>query len=133
MYCIYCGQELPDNAVFCSHCGKKLSETGVQEEAPAAPAFEKCRIELWEQEAKWSLFGKTTNKFQVIDEQGNIILESEVFKMTGFSYDGPEETSKKYRDMVDKIVLELAVDGWKKLPGHRRKWYELNFERKIKD
>lgn len=132
MYCVYCGYELPDDSVFCSKCGKKLPELSGSE-AVKPVAAERCHIELWEQEAKWSLFGKTINKLQVIDENGNIILESEKFKMTGFSYDGPEETSKKYRDMVDKIILELAIDGWKKLPGHRRRWFELDFERKIKD
>lgn len=132
MYCIYCGHKLPDDSKFCSVCGKKMPLPGETAEA-IVPTVEKCHIELWEEEAKWSLFGRTTNKFQVRDESGNIILESEKFKMTGFSYDGPEETSKKYRDMVDKIVLELAVEGWKKLPGSRRRWFELDFERKTKD
>ncbi len=129
MYCVYCGHEIPADAVFCSACGKKQGNAPVNE---PEPAVEKCHIELWEHEAKWSLFGRTTNKFQVIDEKGNLILESDKFKLTGFSYDGPEETSKAFRDMVDKLVLELAVQGWKKLPGYRRRWFELDFEREIK-
>lgn len=27
MYCIHCGQELPDNANFCSNCGKQVNVT----------------------------------------------------------------------------------------------------------
>ncbi len=134
MYCIHCGHQLPNDAAFCSACGKPVQGgEAVKAAVPIEQVTEKCHIELWEQEAKWSLFGKTTNKFQAIDDNGNILLESEKFKMTGFSYDGPEETSKKYRDMMDKMVLELAMEGWKKLPGHGRHWYELSFERIVKD
>lgn len=27
MYCIECGAQIPDNSKFCSHCGKKQSES----------------------------------------------------------------------------------------------------------
>ena len=36
MFCIHCGQELPDNAKFCPHCGCLLEdETVTQEQVPA--------------------------------------------------------------------------------------------------
>lgn len=134
MYCVYCGHELPDDSVFCSACGKRLpaaGETAAKE--PEKEVVEHCRLELVEEESGWSLFGNTRNRFKAITDNGEIIYQSERFKVSGFSYDGPEQTSKKYRDLVDKAVLELAVDGWKKLPGCRRRWFELDFERKRKD
>ena len=144
MFCIYCGQELPDDSIFCSKCGKKVqketdkkpgeveTET-IKPDAQPAPEVEHCRMELVEIDSPWSLFGNTRNKFRVITDDGKIIYESDKFKVSGFSYDGPEEVSKKYRDLVEKAILTLAVDGWKKLPGCRRRWFELDFERKIKD
>ena len=30
MFCIHCGREIPDNAEFCSYCGKKLMITPEQ-------------------------------------------------------------------------------------------------------
>lgn len=26
-YCVYCGQQLPEDAMFCSKCGRKVSQT----------------------------------------------------------------------------------------------------------
>lgn len=31
MYCIYCGSQIPDESVFCTTCGKKLSEPATEE------------------------------------------------------------------------------------------------------
>ena len=138
MYCRYCGQQLPDDSAFCSKCGKKVQHEGnqaaepVKQAAPPAEKVEHCRLELVEIDSPWSLFGNTRNKFQAVTDDGQVIYQSEKFKVSGFSYDGPEEVSKKYRDLVEKAVLTLAVDGWKKLPGCRRRWFELDFERKIK-
>lgn len=129
MYCNYCGKELPNDSKFCSGCGKKLPVAGAAPEK----TVEHCRLELVEDESPWSLFGNTRNRFKAILEDGTVIYESEKFKVSGFSYDGPEETSKKYRELVEKAVLTLAVDGWKKLPGYRRRWFELDFEREIKN
>ncbi len=143
MYCRFCGQELPDDSAFCSKCGKAVQHEGaeaapvktepVKPPAPPKPAVEHCRMELVEIDSPWSLFGNTRNRFEVINDKGDVIYQSDKFKVSGFSYDGPEEVSKKYRDLVEKAVLTLAVDGWKKLPGYRRRWFELDFERKIKD
>ena len=139
MYCRYCGQQLPDDSAFCTKCGKKVQHDGniaaepVKQAAPPAEKVEHCRLELVEIDSPWSLFGNTRNKFQAVTDDGQVIYQSEKFKVSGFSYDGPEEVSKKYRDLVEKAVLTLAVDGWKKLPGCRRRWFELDFERKIKD
>ena len=138
MYCRYCGQQLPDDSAFCSKCGKKCSMMQhscrtVKQAAPPAEKVEHCRLELVEIDSPWSLFGNTRNKFQAVTDDGQVIYQSEKFKVSGFSYDGPEEVSKKYRDLVEKAVLTLAVDGWKKLPGCAADGLNLNFERKIKD
>lgn len=144
MFCRYCGQELPDDSVFCSKCGKKVQHEGAEAPAevkaepakpatPPEPKVEHCRLELVEIDSPWSLFGSTRNRFQAVLDDGTVIYESDKFKVSGFSYDGPEEVSKKYRDLVEKAVLTLAVNGWKKKPGFRRRWFELDFERKIKD
>ena len=143
MYCRYCGHELPDDSVFCSKCGKKVQHDGqaqagvgtepAKQPEPKPEPVEHCRLELVEIDSPWSLFGNTRNRFQAVTDKGEIIYQSERFKVSGFSYDGPEEVSKKYRDLVEKAVLTLAVDGRKKLPGYRRRWFELDFERKIKD
>lgn len=37
MYCKNCGEELEDNAAFCTHCGAAMVETA----APAQPAVQK--------------------------------------------------------------------------------------------
>ena len=122
MYCRFCGQELPDDSAFCSKCGKAVqhdSKCGkaVQHEgaeaapvktepvkppAPPKPAVEHCRMELVEMDSPWSLFGNTRNRFEVINDKGEVIYQSDKFKVSGFSYDGPEEVSKKYRDLVLK-------------------------------
>ena len=117
MYCRYCGQQLPDDSAFCSKCGKKVQHDGniaaepVKQAAPPAEKVEHCRLELVEIDSPWSLFGNTRNKFQAVTDDGQVIYQSEKFKVSGFSYDGPEEVSKKYRDLVEKAVLTLAADG----------------------
>lgn len=38
MYCIHCGKEIPDDAEFCTFCGKSVSDRlPGQEGAQAAP------------------------------------------------------------------------------------------------
>lgn len=94
------------------HDGNIAAEP-VKQAAPPAEKVEHCRLELVEIDSPWSLFGNTRNKFQAVTDDGQVIYQSEKFKVSGFSYDGPEEVSKKYRDLVEKAVLTLAVDGWK--------------------
>lgn len=125
MYCNYCGKQLPDDSVFCSGCGKKLVDVEV-----TAKTKEQCHIELFEIEEKWSLYGKTYNTFRAVRPDGTIVLDSEKFKLSGFAYNGPEQSSKKYRDIFDKFLLQLSVEGWKKLPPlPQKRWYELELEK----
>lgn len=98
------------------HDGNIAAEP-VKQAAPPAEKVEHCRLELVEIDSPWSLFGNTRNKFQAVTDDGQVIYQSEKFKVSGFSYDGPEEVSKKYRDLVEKAVLTLAVDGWKNCPA----------------
>ena len=98
------------------HDGNIAAEP-VKQPAPPTEKVEHCRLELVEIDSPWSLFGNTRNKFQAVTDDGQVIYQSEKFKVSGFSYDGPEEVSKKYRDLVEKAVLTLAVDGWKNCPA----------------
>lgn len=136
MFCVYCGNKLADDARFCSSCGKPVkkeeaTEVIEMEQVEAVkPVVKECHVELFECESKWSLFGNTWNTFRVVNSEGEVVMESEKFKVSGFSYDGPEESSKKYREILDKLVLQMAVEGWKKQPQPlSKKWYELTFKK----
>ena len=68
MFCRYCGQELPDDSVFCSKCGKKVQHEGAEAPAevkaepakpatPPEPKVEHCRLELVEASGVWLRWG----------------------------------------------------------------------------
>ena len=39
MYCLFCGESVADNAIFCMHCGKKLLDVNVKSENKLVSKF----------------------------------------------------------------------------------------------
>ena len=54
MFCRYCGTNLPDDAVFCSKCGKKVSDGSASVNSAPAPAYSATQAETYSKEYKGS-------------------------------------------------------------------------------
>lgn len=126
MFCMSCGQEMPDVAIFCQRCGKPL-KAGNQSQ-PSVPRWEECVI-VWHQTHKSKLtFTRSRFKFiaQVTGPDGvRNILESP--ELSG----DPTETynSKKDEARISEVItsfhMQLLAQGWESVE-HRTiyRWYK---------
>jgi TM2 domain-containing membrane protein YozV len=58
MFCTKCGQQIPDDAAFCTNCGNKANPSTAQNEMAAAAATQTMTIPLatTTQKSKWAAF-----------------------------------------------------------------------------
>ncbi|HIU64881.1 MAG TPA: hypothetical protein IAB06_07610 [Candidatus Avacidaminococcus intestinavium] len=120
MHCSFCGQIVQEGANFCTQCGNKIVVNN--ESYP-----DKCTVVCTEMGYKWSLFGKFSYRFQACRENGEVVMESGKMLLSGFEYDGPKETSKKYRNVFEKFVLKMEADGWRMGKERPKEWYNVTF------
>ncbi len=105
MFCIYCGEEIADDAKFCSHCGKKIPVIEKEQhpatgEVPAAEATVSTDIEhpAAEEEASTEISSPTS-----ITEDRLIIEPADDNEIA------PEEEPEEPKDNSGKIVLVAVL------------------------
>ena len=121
MFCIHCGNQLPDNALFCSKCGKptqnNISKGGGVTTAPQSNSspYELCEFLLERNQGFMGIGAGFTITIVVTGLNGRKIVRSEIV------YDGFKSGDKKAQELVDAFANEYAQNGWQALPS-KKEW-----------
>src|SRR5437016_2133275 len=139
MYCLNCGQELPDEASFCWKCGRpQKAEVQAQVEQPR---WETCEIKHTVV-GKNSIFGAGTLKFVAVAIGPNgryWAAESARFPTAENSEDMPsayhpsrpdEVALEEAREALDGLITILSKEGWDH-SGMGEYWYNHQFRRRV--
>lgn len=135
MYCTNCGTKLPDEANFCSNCGKPVSGSTPK---PIEEKWETCEIVCennWDKipfstNLKGLIFGVTgapkNYKFvtKKVDIDGiHTIIETQKF----YELDDPHQNAKQE---INTMIDILVKDRWEST-GRGEKWFNYKFRRRI--
>lgn len=140
-YCAECGTQLPDDANFCTKCGKpQAAPPG--EAAPASPPdlatgeageWEECEITAVMAGERWSpVFPSEMIKFaaQATGEgDGRTIRESPPVKAGLADYYQANKANKFHIKAVEELAAALAADGWERA-GKGEAWFSRRFRRR---
>lgn len=130
-FCQHCGTEMPDEARFCSSCGRPLAD-------PAAGGGPQQRdsceiVSVWLSE-KWGILPSDYLQFRAMatgPSGGYEAGESVRIKAGLADYYGPNVKNKEHVKALTGLVDELGREGWEKA-GRGEAWYSLKFTRPSK-
>jgi hypothetical protein len=123
MYCISCGTELPDNAVFCSKCGKsqKIST------APEIRKSETCEIiYVLVQPVDW----ESITRFKFVAEAVGPNGKDNILETVTLGIKGNVQIERSYWGIfVDELIDLLLLDGWQPSESRGENWWSYRFRR----
>ena len=149
MYCVKCGQQLPDDAAFCMKCGAP-QRGGVSAPAAGPPRWETCEIDLEEAEGS-NFFNKRYQWVaQGMGPQGHFIAgKSEPFKRLLTDWNSTYGKTMRLRTIpspggypnvpadrewdnstLKRFVQKLASEGWDH-DGQGEWWFNHQFRRSV--
>jgi len=122
MYCINCGTQLPDDANFCSNCGKSPSAIEQHKESK----IESCEI-IYIQVKPWNW--ENIRYFKFIAEAIGVNGKYNVFETATIGTKDDFTKKEKYGKYVDEIVELLLQDGWEASETRGDNWWNYRFKR----
>ncbi len=133
MFCVKCGQQLPDDANFCLKCGTPLKAENRQ----ADIRWETCEIKISHVEVgfwnhQWQVWA------EAIGPEGRYsAAESAKFKVPQTVGDTQEQSGfviprdRFIRPHFDKLIDRLVNDGWEPVETRGPTSYSLRFRRRV--
>lgn len=136
MYCIACGTEIPNEANYCSHCGKAQKDN-LSSKSEEATTWETCEI-VWDtkklkkgflQSQHYDTFfwAKAVGPNGIYDAGKSGVFDQYRPPVDNFA---DEKDWKIAKAEVDTLVDLLAKDGWE-FVGTQQLWYQKRFRRKV--
>ena len=122
MYCINCGTQLPDEANFCSNCGKSPRAVEQQKESKS----ESCEI-VWIQVQPWNW--ENIRKFKFVAEAIGVNGKYNVFETATIGTKDHDTKREKYGILVDEIAELLLQGGWEASETRGENWWSYRFKR----
>jgi hypothetical protein len=126
MYCVHCGTNLPDEALFCWKCGKP-QKGGVQQEEPK---YDTCQIVM---NNLGEAFGRTVFHFKfqgdAIGPNGKYVACETPKYTSDINYEVPR---RKFERVVDELVRNLISDGWEPIESRGENWWNFQFRRQAR-
>lgn len=133
MFCHHCGALIPDDANFCSKCGKQQTPAEPRTITEPAPAAEVCEVVAEMAEEKWSpMFPADMVQFKAkaAGPQGEYVAaESPKVKVGLSEYYQPNQKNKRHVKALEELAAALAAAGWER-SGKGSEWYSLRFRRR---
>jgi hypothetical protein len=146
LYCVYCGQSLPQDASFCSRCGRgnpfnlapfNIADTRALSEirhtsytSPVPAVLETCEIG-WSRRAHGLSARITFHAEKALFGDRQIIASSEPVSDARDNISGriyiPRETDEAMA-AVSQLVERLLQDGWQPI-SHGNYWWNYRFSR----
>lgn len=134
MFCRHCGAQLPDDANFCSKCGKPQTPAEGRAAAAPAQAVEVCEVVAEMVAEKWSpTFPADMVRFEAkaAGPQGEYVAAESPKVKAGLSeYYQPNKNNKRHVKALEELTAALAAAGWERT-GKGREWYSLRFSRRL--
>lgn len=134
MFCHNCGAELPDDANFCSKCGKQQAPAASPVVPEAAPAAEVCEVVAEMVGEKWNpMFPADMMRFKAkaAGPKGEYVAaESPKIKVGLSEYYQPNQKNKRHVKALEELAAALAAAGWERA-GKGSEWYSLRFSRRL--
>ncbi len=133
-YCPECGTALPDDAKFCSRCGRPQAAPP-PEPGPvsAGEEWETCEIVVAAAGEKWSpVFPGDYIIFRAQadgEEDAHTVLESKRIAAGLGDYYQANKSNKRHTAALAALAAALADEGWAQV-GKGEAWYSLRFHRR---
>ena len=120
MYCMKCGQQLPNDAAFCFKCGVPQ---GAQAQATAPD-----ELVQWEECEIITKMGILKSDFlaEVFGPNGHYVADKEMS-------DSNFKNGRINRKAIDKLVARLVAQGWEAQPRTGHDWYSYRFRRRVQE
>jgi hypothetical protein len=126
MTCPHCAHVLPDDANYCSDCGREVRVAG----RGVSVQREICEIYRSQEQGGWFHAGDTYWEAIAIGPKGRYTVGRSVTcprKAVG------SQREVKHADAVlDQLIAEIVQEGWQPLP-RGPEWYSYRFERQARD
>lgn len=140
IYCMQCGTQLPDTAMFCLKCGKPVGGA-VQSTPQPEPKWEYCEIVYDDPQSKRKKAWTKTYSDIIFWAKGvgpagtfNALPDEEFLgKIAEWGWDKvyPSTDSDADRKAVDALIARLGETGWELLPSKGESWFSYKFRRKV--
>jgi len=132
MYCWNCGTQLPDNANFCSKCGK-------QQKPGEQPIEPNLKEEKWETceilfDSQYQLGRGWIFWFwaKAIGPEGEYSAGSSGQLLAGPIFDKPNSDNRETKMAHSELVAKLVSDGWEPVPNKGSNWWNDRFRRRVR-
>lgn len=109
MFCKYCGKELPDNAKFCSRCGKQLISEIHIETSVVKEQSETKTVEVPDENKNQNISTKTQEVYSSCLKEPIKSLNSEVTDRQKIAFEQTEKLQKKPIKRIVIITCILAI------------------------
>ena len=136
MYCMRCGQQLPDDANFCLNCGLAQRPDAVTAMHVAEPRWETCEIR-W-QKGRDHFWGGPEGRFwaDAIGKDGRYTAtrsESVRAALGPVTIGGNQHyvpLQDAAEEHLDAFITRLVRDGWESTGSRGDFWFSLRFRRR---